>query len=43
MTLKLLTLAVSHQFHYLTGKDKMFNVIVSSEFSTHAKIMYTEL
>jgi len=29
MKLKLQTLAGNHQFHYLTGKHKMFNVNVT--------------
>ena len=29
MKLKLETLAGNHQFHYLTGKHKMFNVTVN--------------
>jgi len=41
MKSKLWTLAVD-QFHYLTGKHKMFNATVAAKFSTHAKIEYTE-
>ena len=39
------TLVGNHQFHYLTDKYdyKMFDVTVAAEFSTHAKIKYTEL
>ena len=37
------TPAGSRQFHYLTGKHKMFNVTVAAKFSTHAKIKYTQL
>jgi len=43
MKLKLKTLAGSHQFYYLTGKPKMFSFTVAANFSTHAKIKYTEL
>jgi len=43
MKLKLQTLAGNRQFHYLTGKHKMFNFIVAAKFLTHAKIKYTEL
>ena len=35
--------SLNHQFHHLTGKQKMFNVTVAAKFSTHAKIKYTEL
>jgi len=38
MTLKLQTLAGNDQFHYLTGKHKMFNVTVAAKFSIHTKI-----
>jgi len=31
------------QFHYLTGKHKMFYVTVTAKFLMHAKIKYTEL
>ena len=34
MKLKLYTLAGNHQFHYLTGKHKMFYVTVAVKFST---------
>jgi len=33
----------NHQFRYLTGKHKMFNVTVAAKFSMHAKIKYMEL
>jgi len=33
----------NHQFHYLTGEFKMFNVTVAAKFSTHAKTKYAEL
>ena len=36
--MKLSTLAGNHQFHYLTGKHKMFDVTVTAKFLTHAKI-----
>ena len=42
MKLKLQALAGNQQFHYKTGKHKMFNVSVAAKFSTHAKINYTE-
>jgi len=42
MKLKQLKLAGNHQFHYVTGKHKMFNVTVATKFSTHAKIRYME-
>jgi len=38
MKLKPQTLAGNHQFHYLAGKHKMFNVTVAAKFSTRAKI-----
>ena len=43
MKLKLKTLAGSYQFYYLTGKPKMLSLTVAANFSTHAKIKYTEL
>jgi len=42
MKLKLYTLAGSHQFHYLTGKHKMFSVTVTTKILTHAIIKYME-
>ena len=41
--MKLKLPASNHQFHYLTGKHKMFNVTVAAKLSTYAKIKYTEL
>jgi len=38
MKLKLKTLAGNHQFHYSTGKRKMFNV--TAKFSMHAEIKH---
>jgi len=43
MKLKLQALTGNHQFHCLTGKQKMFNVTVAGKFSTHANIKYMEL
>ena len=39
MKLKLHTLAGNHQFHYLTGKRKMFNVTVAAKFFKSLKIL----
>jgi len=39
MKLKLQTLAGNQQFHYLTGKHKMF-VTAAAKFLTRAKIKY---
>ena len=38
MKLKLTTLDGKHQFHYLTGKRKTYNVTVTAKFSARAKI-----
>jgi len=37
------TRGLTHQFHYLTGQHKTFNVTVIAKFLTHAKIKCTKL